>query len=137
MIDVDHSSFDDELPGLLKEIEDILPDGDSHKIDNVLERLKVGNTPVDTRFPFHSASQTYNDLDDVQQNIVQNFKDALTMRGLLTLDEYLTGVVRGSALDEGTFGCIYEGKWDGKQVAVKTFCPVTPQVFFDLQCQYP
>lgn len=48
--------FDEELPGLINEIEEILPDGDNHKIDDVLERLTVGNTPVITRFSFYSVS---------------------------------------------------------------------------------
>ena len=82
-----------------------------------------------TRFSFYSASQTYNGLNDVQQKIVQNFKDALTLRGMLPPDEFLTDVVRESALDDGAFGHIYEGSWKGERVVVKTFGPVTPPVF--------
>ena len=86
---------------------------------------------MDTRISFYSASQTYNDLNDVQQRIVQNFKDALTLRGLLPPDEYLSDVkvYRGSILGDGAFGHVYKGKWKERQVAVKKFRPVTPPVY--------
>jgi hypothetical protein len=101
LIDVDHSKFDEELPGLLNEIEEILQHGGNPKIDDVLKRLTVGNTPVSTRFLFYSASQTYNGLNNVQQKVVQNFKDALrvTLLGFLPSNKYLTGVVLKSAID--------------------------------------
>jgi hypothetical protein len=129
---LNHSKFVEELPSLLNEIDEILRDGDSHKIDDALERLTVGNTPLNTRFSFYSASQSYTGLDNVQQNIVQNFKDALMLRGLLPPDEYLTDVVRGSALGGGGFSHVYKGRWKEKQVAVKKFHPILPPVFFDL-----
>ncbi|KAF8484119.1 kinase-like protein [Russula emetica] len=44
----DRSKFHEELPDLLNEIEGILGDGDNHKIDDLLERLTVGNTSVNT-----------------------------------------------------------------------------------------
>lgn len=106
------SKFDhEELPGLLNEIEDILQHGGKHKIDDVLERLT-----------------TYNDLNDVQQTIVENFKDALTFLGLVPPDEYLTDVVRESFVGYGAFGHVYEGRWKEQQVVtvVETFRPVTP-----------
>ena len=92
----------------------------------------VGNAPVNTRISSYSASQTYNGLNDVQQMILQNFKDALTLRGLLHPGEYLSDVqiFRGSILGDGAFGHVYKGKWKGKYVAVKKFRPVTPPVFF-------
>ena len=87
--------------------------------------------PVNTRISFYSASQTYNGLDDVQQRIVQNFKDALTLRRSLPSDEYLSDVqvVPESILGGGAFGHVYKGKWNEKHVAVKKFHPVTPPVF--------
>ena len=86
---------------------------------------------MDIRISFYSESQTYNDLNDVQQKIVQNFKDALTLRGLLPPNEYLSDVqiFRGSILGDGAFGHVYKGKWKEKYVAVKKFRPVTPPVF--------
>ena len=84
---------------------------------------------MNTRFWFYSASQTYNGLNDVQQKFVQNFKNTLTLRGMLPPDEFLTDVVRESALEDGAFGHIYEGRWKERQVVVKTFGPVTPPVF--------
>jgi hypothetical protein len=91
----------------------------------------VGNTSVNTRFSFHSASQSYNGLDNVQQKIVQNFKDALKLRGLLPPDEYLRDVIRETSgtLGEGSFSNVYKGVWKKKQVAVKRFRPVSPPVF--------
>jgi hypothetical protein len=85
---------------------------------------------VNTRFSFHSASQSYNGLDNVQQGIVQNFKDALTLRGLVSPNEYLTDVVRGITLLDGafTFSNVYKGEWKGGQVAVKKF-HLLPPVF--------
>jgi hypothetical protein len=41
----------DELPGLLTDIEKVLQvpgDADSHEVDGILERLAVGNIPVNT-----------------------------------------------------------------------------------------
>jgi hypothetical protein len=129
-IDVDHSNFNEELPRLVTKIEEILPNGDSKKIDEVLERLKVGNnTPTNTRFSYYSAFQTYNGLNNVQQKIVQNFKDALTLRALLPPDDYLTNVVLESHLDGGAFGNVYSGKWNEEKVAVKKFGSVNPPVF--------
>jgi hypothetical protein len=135
-IDVEHSNFKDELPRLVNKIQEILPDGDSKKIDEVLEHLKVGNISGNTRLSFHSASQTYNDLTKIHQNIVLNFKDALTLRGLLPPKDYLTGVVLESPLDGGAFGKVYSGKWKGKKVAVKVFGSVDPPVFL-IPSDYP
>ncbi|KAF8497871.1 kinase-like domain-containing protein [Russula emetica] len=123
-----NSKFVEELPGLLNEIDEILRD-DSHKIDDVLERLTVGNTPLNTRFSFYSASQSYSGLHDGQENVVQNFKDALMLRGLLPPDEYLTDVTREYALGSGGFSHVYKGRWKEKQVAVKKFHPILPPVF--------
>ena len=36
------TQFDEELPGLLNEILEILPNGDNDKIHHVLKRLMVG-----------------------------------------------------------------------------------------------
>jgi len=69
---------------------------------------------------------SYNGLDDVQQKIVQNFKDALTLRGLFPRRDYLTDVERGPPLGEGAFSNVYKGVWKGKDVAVKRFRPVRP-----------
>jgi hypothetical protein len=129
LTDVSHRNFVEELSGLLDEIDKILRDGDNDRIDDVLNRLKVGNTPVNTRFSFYSASQTYNGLDNVQQSIVQNFKDALVLRQFLYGDDYLMDVVRESAFDGGAFSHVYKGRWKGKQVAVKKFRAVKPPVF--------
>lgn len=129
MVGFHHSAFDEELPGLLNEIEELLPDGDSHKIIDLLERLMVGNTPVNARFSFYSASQTYKGLDNVDQRIVQNLNDALMLRSLLSPDEYLTDVVRGAVLGGGAFGRVYKGKWKEEHVAVKKFCHVRSPVF--------
>ena len=84
---------------------------------------------MNTRFSFHSASKTYNGLDDVQQDIVQNFIDYLTLRGLLLPDMYLTDVVRESPLDNEEFGDVYVGKWKEKQVAMKMIRLVKSPVF--------
>ena len=131
LIDIDHSTFDEELPGLVGKIEEILPDGDGHKILVLLERLMVGNTPVDIRFSFYYVSQTYEDLNDTQQTIVQNCMDALMLRGLLPPGEYLTDVqvFLGSIVGNGEFGNVYKGNWKGGLIAVKKFRPVTPPVF--------
>jgi hypothetical protein len=88
---------------------------------------------VNTRFSFYSASQNYNGLDNIRQDIVQNFKDAFTFLGSHEPDEYLTDVVRESALGYGAFGYIYNGKWKEKRVAVKKFTPVTPPGTLDPQ----
>ncbi|KAF8497860.1 kinase-like domain-containing protein [Russula emetica] len=109
------SNFVEELPGLLDDIEEILHDGDSHsKIDDVLKRLT-----------------SYNGLDNVQQGIVQDFKNALELRVSLPRDQYLflTDVKRETTLGEGEFSIVYKGEWKGKEVAVKTFRPVRPPVF--------
>lgn len=81
-----------------------------------------------TRFSFYCGSQTYNGLEP---NIVENFKNAITLRSLLQPGEFLTDVVRGPALDDGdgAFGRVYKGTWKGQQVAVKKFRPVEPPVF--------
>ena len=123
--------MDEELTGLQKEIEGILPDADSHKIDDVAERLIVGNAPVNTRISSYSASQTYKAFNHFQLRIAQNFKDALTLRSLLYPDEYLSDVqiFRGSILGDGAFSHVYKGKWKENYVAVKKFRPVTPPVF--------
>ena len=91
----------------------------------------VGNTLLNIRFSFYSASQTYKDLNDTQQTIVQNYMDALVLRGLLPPDDYLTDVQvdHGSILGDGAFGHVYKGKWKGGPVAVKKFRPVTTPVF--------
>jgi hypothetical protein len=57
------------------------------------------------------------------------FENALTLRGLLPPDEYLTDVVRESSFDGGKAGCVYEGKWKEKRVAVKKFVPSPTPVF--------
>jgi hypothetical protein len=127
LIDVDHSrKFNEELPGLLNEIGEILQPGGNRKANDVLERLRVRNAPVNTRFSFYSASQTYNGLGDAQQKVVQNFKDALTLLGSTPPSEYLTGVV---VLSRVAFGQVYKGKWEEKQIAVKKFSPVAPPVY--------
>ena len=129
MIDVDHSAYitPEELHGLLDDIDEILSGGDSVKINNVLNRLTVGNAPAYTRLSFYSGSQTYNGLEP---KIVQDFNDAIKLRSLLQPGEYLTDVDRGAALDDGdgAFGRVYKGTWKGQQVAVKKFCPVEPPV---------
>jgi hypothetical protein len=51
------------------------------------------------------------------------------LRGLLPPDEYITDVVRGSALGGGGFSQVYKGRWKEKQVAVKKFRPILPPVF--------
>ena len=131
LIDVDHSNFDEELPSLINEIITILPDGNIHKIDVILERLTVGNVQLalNTRSSFCSASQTYN-LDHAQRSIAQNFKDALTLRGLLSSVKYLNNVTRDFPLrdGDGAFGQVFTGTWEKKQVAVKKFCHVKPPV---------
>ena len=43
LIDADHSNFDEELPDLINKIITILPDGNIRDIDDILERLTVGN----------------------------------------------------------------------------------------------
>ncbi|KAF8489083.1 kinase-like domain-containing protein [Russula emetica] len=70
----------------------------------------------------------YNGLDKFQQEIVQNFKDALKLRGLLQPNEYLKDVKwdSESTLGGGAFGSVYKGEWKGEQVAVKKFRPVSP-----------
>lgn len=55
LIDVDYSKFYEELLGLLSEIEEILPDGNNQKIHDILERLMVRSTAVNTRFSFYSG----------------------------------------------------------------------------------
>ncbi|KAF8497856.1 kinase-like domain-containing protein [Russula emetica] len=92
----------------------------------MLKRLMVGNTSANTRFSFYSASQSYNGLDDVQQKIVKNFKDALALRGVFPRRDYLTDVERGPPLGEGAFSNVYKGLWKGNEVAVKRFRPVRP-----------
>ena len=91
----------------------------------------VGNAPVNTRISSYSASQTYNGLNGVQQIILQNFKDALTLRDLLPPDEYLSDVqiMHETLFGDGIYGHVYEGNWKGKYVAVKKFRLVTPPVF--------
>ena len=86
---------------------------------------------MNTRISSYSASQTYNGLNDVQQRILLDFRDALTLRGSLPPDEYLSDVqiFRGSILGDGAFGHVYKGEWKEKHVAVKKFLPVTPPVF--------
>ncbi|KAF8497877.1 kinase-like domain-containing protein [Russula emetica] len=103
-----NSNFVEDLPGLLEEIDKILRDGDNHsRIDGVLNRLT-----------------TYNSLTDVERKIVQNFENALTLRGLLPPDEYLTDVDReSSSFDGGKAGCVYKGEWKEKRVVVKKFVP--------------
>ncbi|KAF8491723.1 kinase-like domain-containing protein [Russula emetica] len=105
--------FDEELPGLADEIEEILPLG-GNRIDDVLERL-----------------MTYKGLNKDQQKIAQNFRDALKLRSLLSPDDYLTDVVLGPLLDGGAFGRVYKGVWGEEEVVVKKFIPVTPPDYLE------
>jgi hypothetical protein len=131
LIDVGPRTFFEELFDLSNEIGRILHNADRHKINGVLERLTVGNSLVNTRFSFHSASQTYNGLNDYEQKIVQNFKDALELLELLPPDEYLTDVQvqHEHTLGKGSFSNVYKGVWKGNEVAVKRIHPAEPPVF--------
>lgn len=86
---------------------------------------------MNARFSFYAGSQAYEGLDEVQQSIVENFENALTLRALLSSDEYLTGVDLGSLLDtgDGAFGHAYKGTWNDQQVVVKKFRDIEPPVF--------
>lgn len=129
MIDVDHSKFDEELPGLLDEIEEILEHGGNHKIDDVLGRLTVREYASEKHdFRLNSADQTYdNRLNDILQPFAQNFKDALTMLSSPPPVEYLMDVDHKIIIAFGSFARLYKGTWKGKQVIMKKFCHVRPR----------
>ncbi|KAI0285756.1 hypothetical protein BGY98DRAFT_943225 [Russula aff. rugulosa BPL654] len=106
-----HKSFDDDLPGLLNEVDQVLRNADGPQLDNKIDHILA-------------RLETYNGLDNFQRLAQQDLQDALKFRALLSPKEYLTDVTPGTLLGHGNgcrVACVYEGRWKGERVAVKKF----------------